>query len=266
MARAATWYNGLHGNRLAGAVSFYGFVSLFPLLALSGSIVLQVVGSDGVATLQEIVDDNLPGLEINVATIAGNAGTIGLIGAVTLLWTGLGWVDATRAAVRSMWQLDDAPGSFVTRKLIDFVALMGLGTVLVISWGSTLMVDAATDDVLDWVGIEGGTSRALSRVVALGLAVISSSALFAYLLAGLPRISVPIRVLLPAAMVGGVVFEVLKQLVTQYAVLAAPDNTYAAFAVPLALLAWIYLVTRVLMLLAATTAEWAVDHPTSQVP
>ena len=74
------------------------------------------------------------------------------------------------------------------------------------------------------------------------------------------------RVLLPAAALGGLVFEVLKQLVTQYAVLAVPDNTYAAFAVPLALLAWIYLVARLLMFLAASTAEWAAEHSAQPVP
>jgi membrane protein len=47
---------------------------------------------------------------------------------------------------------------------------------------------------------------------------------------------------------------------------AVPDNTYAAFAVPLALLAWIYLVARLLMFLAASTAEWAAEHSAQPMP
>ncbi len=96
-------------------------------------------------------------------------------GALALLWTGLGWVDATRAAVRSMWRLDDAPGNFVTRKLVDLAALAGLGTILVISWGSTVMVDAVTDQVLDWIGVGSEPGRWVSRGVALGLAIVTSS-------------------------------------------------------------------------------------------
>ncbi|HEU4542505.1 MAG TPA: YihY/virulence factor BrkB family protein [Jiangellaceae bacterium] len=263
VVRAAIRYTEMRGNRLAGAVSFYGFISLFALLTLTGSIALTLIGDDGVRALQEIVDDYLPGLGINVAAIADNAGTVGLIGGIVLLWTGLGWVDSTRAAVRSMWRLYDAPGNYVTRKLIDFAALLGLGVLLLVSWAATVMVDAAAEEVLGWLDIAGGTTGWLSRGSALGLGIVSSSVLFGYMLAGLPRIAVPIRVLLPAAVLGGLVFELLKQLVTQFAVFAVPDNSVAAFAVPLALLAWIYLVTRLLMLLAASTAEWATEHSTS---
>jgi membrane protein len=259
--RALTRYNDLRGNRLAGAVSFFGFVSLFPLLALAGAITIQVVGEPGVATLQEIVNENIPGLEIDISGFADRAGTIGLIGGITLLWTGLSWVDATRAAVRSMWELNDAPGNPVVRKLVDLAALIGLGAIFVVSWGASVMVDAVADHMLDWLGIAGGPGEFTSRAVALTLAIASSSVLFGYLLAGLPRISIPPRVLLVAALVGGLTFEVFKQLITQFAIVVAPNNMYAAFAVPLALLAWIYLVTRLLMGLAAATAEWAADHP-----
>jgi membrane protein len=128
------------------------------------------------------------------------------------------------------------------------------------------MVDAAADQVLGWLGIDDGGGWWISRTTALVVGLVSSAVLFGYLLAGLPRIPVPIRVLLPVAALGGLVFELLKQLVTQYAVRAVPDNTYAAFAVPLALLAWIYLVARLLMFLAASTAEWAAEHSAQPMP
>jgi membrane protein len=259
-ARAGQRYNELRGNRLAGAVSFYGFVSLFPLLILAAVVASQVMGQQGVQELQDVVDENLPGLNLDVASFADQAGTIGVVGAVTLLWTGLGWVDATRAAVRSMWKLDDAPGNVVTRKLADLAALIGLGVVLTISLGATVAVSAAADQVLEWLGLPSDNS-VLAGGIALIIAIGASSVLFGYMLAGLPRIRIPLRVLLPVALVGGLVFELLKQLVTQFAVLVVPNNAYAAFAVPLALIAWIYLVTRLLMGLAAATAEWAADHP-----
>ena len=257
-ARAAMRYNELRGNRLAGAVSFYGFVSLFPLLIIAAAVIAGAVGPEGVADLQDIVNENLPGLDLNVESFANRATTIGLVGGVILLWTGLSWVDATRAAVRSMWELDDQPGNVVVRKMLDLAALAGLGLVLAVSWSASVFVGSAADEVLDHLGF--GIGDALSRAVALMLAILASSALFAYMLSGLPRIRVPWRVLVHIALAGGLGFELLKQLVAQFAFVIAPDNTYAAFAVPLALLAWIYLVTRLLMLLAAFSAEWAIDH------
>jgi membrane protein len=258
--RAYFRYDRLRGNRLAGAVSFYGFVALFPLLIIAAAVIGRALGRDRAADLQEIVDENLPGIaeSLNVQGFVDRAGTIGLVSGVLLLWTGLSWVDAVRAAVRSMWEKDDQPGNVVERKTLDVLALAGLGLVLAVSWAASVFVGSAADEIFDELGF--GIGAVLRRVLALSLAILSSSVLFAYLLTGLPRVRVPWRVLVPMALIGGLVFELLKQVVTQFAVVVAPDNTYAAFAVPLALLAWIYLVTRLLMLLAAFSAEWASDH------
>lgn len=256
--RAWKRYGDLRGNRLAGASSFYGFVSLFPLLVLSAAIVSAVAGPSGVATVQDIVNDNLPGLSIDVSEFHSNAGAVGIIGAVTLLFTGLGWVDSVRAAVRSMWGLDDQPGNIVVRKGLDIVALAGLGLLILISTGASVVVISFAGDVLDWLGLGSGgwLIRLFSALVSVGV----STALFAYLLAGLPRIVVPFRNLIVVSLLGAVVFEILKQFLVQYVVGTATQNSYAAFATPVAMLAWIYLVTRLLMVAAALTAESAIDQ------
>ena len=256
--RAWKRYGDLRGNRLAGASSFYGFVSLFPLLVLSAAIVSAVAGPSGVETVQDIVNDNLPGLNIDVSEFHSNAGAVGIIGAVTLLFTGLGWVDSVRAAVRSMWGLDDQPGNIVVRKALDIVALAGLGVLILISTGASVVLVSFAGDVIDWLGLGGGgwLLRVVSGLVSVG----ASTALFAYLLAGLPRIVVPIRNLLVVSLLGAVAFEILKQFLVQFVVGTATQNSYAAFATPIAMLAWIYLVTRLLMVAAALTAESAIDQ------
>ncbi|PZF85464.1 YihY/virulence factor BrkB family protein [Jiangella anatolica] len=256
--RAWKRYGDLRGNRLAGASSFYGFVSLFPLLVLAAAIVSAIAGPSGVATVQEIVDDNLPGLQIDIASFHRNAGTLGVIGAGVLLFTGLGWVDSVRAAVRSMWGLDDQPGNIVVRKGLDIVALAGLGVLILVSSGASVLVISYAGDVLDWLGF--GTGGWLLRLIGGLVSVGGSMALFAYMLSGLPRIVVPWRNLVVVSLLSAVVFEVLKQFLVQYVVGTASQNSYAAFAAPLALLAWIYLVTRLLMVAAALTAESAIDE------
>lgn len=256
--RAWKRYGDLRGNRLAGASSFYGFVSLFPLLVLAAAIVSAIAGPSGVDTVQDIVDDNLPGLQIDVSKFHNNAGAVGVIGAAVLLFTGLGWVDSVRAAVRSMWGLDDQPGNVVVRKLWDIAVLAGLGILILVSSGASVVLVSFAGEVLDWLGFESGgwLLRLISGLVSVG----ASTALFAYMLAGLPRIVVPWRNLLVVSVLSAVVFEILKQFLVQYVVGTATQNSYAAFAAPLALLAWIYLVTRLLMVAAAVTAESAIDE------
>nr|WP_246400632.1 YihY/virulence factor BrkB family protein [Jiangella mangrovi] len=256
--RAWKRYGDLRGNRLAGASSFYGFVSLFPLLVLSAAIVSAVAGPSGVERVQDIVNENLPGLNVNVSTFHENAGTVGVIGALVLLFTGLGWVDSVRAAVRSMWGLDDQPGNIVVRKAWDIAVLAGLGLLILVSSGASVVLISFAGDVLDWLGFGSGgwLLRLISGLVSVG----ASTALFAYLLAGLPRIVVPWRNLAVVSLLSAVVFEALKQFLVQYVVGTATQNSYAAFATPLAMLAWIYLVTRLLMVAAAITAESAIDQ------
>jgi membrane protein len=262
--RASQRYADLRGNRLAGAASFYGFVSLFPLLLLGAAVASRIAGDAGVETVQKIVDENLPGLGIDVGTFHDNAGTIGAIGAALLLFTGLAWVDSMRAAVRSMWGLDDRPGSFVPRKALDAVALIGLGVLIATSWGLSVLLGELASNVFALAGFEGAVATVTLRAIAGILSIGVSAVMFAYLIAGLPRIPIPARVLLQASLFGAVVFEVLKQLLVVYAAGPASRSAYAAFAAPLLLLTWIYLVTRLLMFLAALTAEAAIDAPTSE--
>lgn len=258
--RAWRRYGDLRGDRLAGAASFYGFVSLFPLLVLSAAIASQVAGSSGLETVQNLVNDNFPDLGIDVRDFHRQAGALGLISAVLLLYSGLRWVDAVRAAVRSMWGMDDQPGNFFVRKLLDVAALAGLGLLIALSWGATVVVRRMARQMLDWVGVEGSGAEPVLETISWLLSLGVNTVLFAYLLAGLPRIRVPVKGQVLTALLGALLFELLKTFLVEYVIGPANDNRYATFAAPLAVMAWIYIVTRLLMVLAALTAESAIDH------
>ena len=53
-------FNHFRGTRLAGTVTFYGFLSVFPILVLAFSLTLRVVGADGVAQLEAFVEEYIP--------------------------------------------------------------------------------------------------------------------------------------------------------------------------------------------------------------
>ncbi|WP_158542928.1 YihY/virulence factor BrkB family protein [Phytoactinopolyspora halophila] len=258
--RAWKRYGNLRGDRLAGAASFYGFFSLFPLLLLASAVASRVAGRAGVETVQQVVDDNFPEIGLDVARFYENAGTVGVVSAIVLIYTGLRWVDSIRAAVRSMWGMDDKPGNIITRKLFDLVALIGLGLLLAVSWGMSVVARHMTQQLLEWFGVEGVDATGVLGVVSWVLSIGVNTLLFAYLLTGLPRIIVPAKEQALTALLGAVVFEILKNFLVQYVLGPGADDTFAAFAAPLALIAWIYVVTRLLMVLAALTAESAIDH------
>jgi membrane protein len=251
-------FNHFRGTRLAGTVTFYGFLSVFPLLVLAFSVALRVVGSDGVAQLEEFVEQYVPGIadELRLQQVRNSAASLQVVGVVTLLVTGLGWVDATRASVRSMWGLPDRDGNLVVRKLVDLLALAGLGALVALSLAASTWVSGEGERFLEWINQDESTVGLIaSNILAQVLALLTASLLVGYILSGLPRILMQWRVLLPAALVGGLALEMLKRLLIGYISGFAGNSTYGAFGVPVALLVWIYVIARLLMVIAAWTAE-----------
>nr|WP_281353584.1 YihY/virulence factor BrkB family protein [Phytoactinopolyspora mesophila] len=245
---------------MAGAASFYGFVSLFPLLLISAAIASRIAGDAGIETVQSLVNENFPGLDLNVGRFYERADTIGAISVPFLIFSGLRWVDAVRAAVRSMWGMDDQPGNFVVRKLLDMASLAGLGLLLAASWATSVVVRRMAEYLIDLLGVENGVSTGFLEVLSWVLSVGVNTLLFAYLLVGLPRITVPFRHQAMTALFGAVAFEILKTFLVEYVVGAGRADAFGTFAIPLVVIAWIYIVTRLLMVLAALTAESAIDH------
>ena len=258
IGKALHRFNHFRGTRLAATVTFYGFLSVFPLLVLGFSVALRVVGSDGVVQLEEFVEQYVPGIadELRLQQIRSSAASLQVVGVVTLLVTGLGWVDATRASVRAMWGLPDRDGNPLLRRLVDLVALAGLGALVALSLVASTWVSGEGQRLLEWVNQDDSTLGVVaSNILAQVLALLTASLLVGYILSGLPRILMQWRVLLPAAIVGGLALELLKRLLIGYISGYAANSTYGAFGVPVALLIWIYVIARLLMVIAAWTAE-----------
>jgi membrane protein len=267
--RAWKRYGDRRGNRLAGATTFFGFLSVFPLIVLAAAITGALLPPSAIDELKDALEQNLPviGEKIDLDALVNHAGTIGLISAVSLLFTGLGWVDSMRASIRSMHELDDQPGNAIKLKLIDFGALIGLGLIGLLATAVSSVLTGLSEKLVDWSDLEGTWLASwgldlLSLVVGIGVGAV----LFLYLQTALPRIILPPKVALIAALAGGVVYYAAQRLGNLYVNYVIGSNAaYGALALPLALLVWIYLLTRVIMLIAAWTKEAALDREPATV-
>ena len=260
--RAFDRYRIQRGSRLAAAITYSAFLSLFPLLAVSVAITAALLGESGIEHLRDRIQENVPGIadKLPLDGIVSNAATIGVVGGLLLVWTGLSWVNAARGCLRTIWRVEDMPGRFVTRKLADLVALVGLGLTAVVSLTASAATSALASYVLRHLGI-ADTSPARVFLWLLGTVVglAASTLMFAYLLAGIPRLRIPRAVLLRTALVAAVLFEVTKRLVAAYLDNVAGKTLYGAFGVPVALLLWLNITFQALLFLAAWTAIRTVD-------
>lgn len=103
--RTARHYSRVNGSGLAGSVTYFAFLSFFPILALAFFCVGIVARlyPDARDNLVTAVGTMLPHIlgggdgEIRLDTVQSAAGTAGLLGALGLLYSGLGWLTGMRA-------------------------------------------------------------------------------------------------------------------------------------------------------------------------
>jgi membrane protein len=256
------------GDRLAAAVTFYWFLSLFPILLLAISVLGFVYGDRAPGKVSSALSGYLPDQLVTtigdtLAKAKGRAGVIGLIG---LLLSGLGWVDGLREAIRSIWHQNVKAGNFITQKLTDIVVLVGLFATIAASVLVTGATTAATDWVIGVIGLShSAAATVFTQVLAYLLSAVADTALFVYMFTRLPRVSQPISKVLRAAVFGAVGFEILKFAGAFYVARTTSKGqaTYGTFAVVVGLLLFLNLVSRLILL----TAAFAVTKPyDSDVP
>src|SRR5690242_9787310 len=99
LVRMVQHYGKVDGNAQAGAVTFFGFLSFFPILALAFFFVglLAHVYPDLKSQIAAEVENLLPGVvgrdqgEIPLSTFEDYAATAGVLGLIGVLYSGLGW-------------------------------------------------------------------------------------------------------------------------------------------------------------------------------
>ena len=262
LVRTYERYSADAGDRLAAAVTFYWFLSLFPILLLAVSLLGYVYGDEADARVNEALAGVLPQnvvdtLATTLTEAKGPAGVLGLLG--TLL-SGLGWIDGLRDALRSVWHQNVTAGNLVTRRLADVLVLVGLFATIGASITVTGLATGFSTTALDALGVdETPVAVVLLRVLTYACAVLADTLLFLFLFTRLARVASPLRRVVQGALLGAVLFELLKVGGAYYVERTTSKGaaTYGAFAVVVGLLLFLNLVSRLLLL----TAAWVVTGP-----
>jgi membrane protein len=259
-------HNEVAGGQVAAAITYYGFLSFFPLLALTFAVVgyLSVIYPDAKDNVTAAVEAAFPGLlgtgtgQINIDDIVNARKGAGLIGILGLLYAGLGWVDALRTGLRRVFGTEHVPLALVRKKTGDAVVLILLGLALLASVGVSTLATDATQYALGHVGLDGSfAASAVLKVVAVLLALVVDTLLLSILFSRLPGADISWHQVRSGARLGAVGFEALKLVGTFLLARTTSNPLYATFGVLVGLLVWINLVSRVLTYAAAWAATQA---------
>src|SRR5688572_19142364 len=157
LVRMADHYSAVKGSLQAGAVTYFAFLSFFPILALAFAVIGYVAGVYGGAQsdLVRAISDVLPGMvsqqeaegKIAISDLQAAAPGIFTIGLLVMLYSGLGWISAMRDALLVVFERppDEQP-SFAKGKLRDLIALILLGVVLLLSVAVSGVITSLAED------------------------------------------------------------------------------------------------------------------------
>ncbi len=262
VVRMVQHYGAVKGNLQAGAITYFAFLSFFPILALAFFVVGYVskVYPEARDTLVTALTGLFPGIELDLSAFEDGAGVAGLIGLVGVLYAGLGWLSAMRDALIVMFEepVREQP-NFLVGKLRDLITLAVIGLTLMVSVAVTGFVSGFATDLLGWVGLDEELKPLVTALtVVLGLA--ANVLLFFLMFELLARPNAPRRAVLAGAVLGAIGFELLKRL--SFLLLGATQESEAfqMFGIALILVVWIYYFSRVVMYAAA----WAQTAPATR--
>ncbi|MET9253454.1 YihY/virulence factor BrkB family protein [Streptomyces sp. NPDC048182] len=244
-------------SRLAAAMTFTSFLALFPLLSLGAAVAAATLSKKQQGQVQDKIAEQIPGIsdQLNIQSLVDNAGTVGLISGALLLFTGIGWVDATRGCLRAVWEIPDEEENPVMHRVKDGGVLFGLGGALLVTVAISTVASALVGWIIEQLRIpEGGVGGVLLYIVAFLVAVLADFLLLLYVLTLLPGVHPSRHRLMVAALIGAVGFELLKLLLSGYIQGVAGKSMYGAFGVPVALLLWINFTSKLVLFCAAWTA------------
>jgi YihY family inner membrane protein len=232
-------YGDDNGGQLAASLSYTAFVSLFPLLLVLTTI-LGIVAAGNPAlrhTVESAVTGQFPVISRQLSGVhqLRRSSYVGLVlGLLAALWGSSGLAQSAMFAMSQVWNLPgpDRPG---------YWQRLGRAGLFLLVLGTGVAVTA----LLTSFGAYGSGSVLLSIAAEL-LAVVANVGMYTLGFRVLTPKTVPVRRLLPGAILAGLGWTILlaigTQLVHHY---VHSDSVYGIFAIVLSLVAWIYLVVEI---------------------
>ena len=234
------------GPYLAALITYYAFVSLFPLLLLFFSVagfVLQgnpEVRQDVVQTVRSRLPGIGPQLKPETFHGSGIALVIGILGT---LYGALGAMQAAQASFNQIYGVPRNEQPNPLRSRIRSLGLLGLlGSGVLLSTGIAAVLATAN-----------GLSKHLGPALHIGgyvLNYVVDFALFSAAFRLLTTRDLRLRQVLTGGLIAAALYFVLQLFGSSFVSGKARASVYSAFAVVLATLAWMYLQSLILILAA----------------
>jgi membrane protein len=255
LCRAWLRYDEVQGGRLAAAIAYYGFFAIFALLLIGYSLfgILITGNTELLNIISDFLKQNLPFL--NLQQILDTGRTVGIVGLFGLTITGIGWVESIRSSQRLIWRLNQQPGYFGVRQVLDLAVLLG---ILLLLAASQLAV-YGLEKLLDYLA--SSHFAFVLSAASLILTVLVNMVLATALLAAVPRLRMTVRRLAPPVLQVSIGVTLLNTVGKFFVGLVTRNPAYGLVASAVGVLVYLYVFNQLLLFGAA----WAATSPHGRV-
>lgn len=268
LLRAVERFNDRMGNQFGAAITYFSFLSLIPLMMVAFAVAGYVLAShptllEDIFTriLNNVSDPTLAGtLKNTLSTAVQQRTTVGLIGLLIALYSGINWMGNLREAVSEQFRENpvrhpqDKEKMWV-KYLRDFIALTGMLIALIVSLSitsvsgsaQTLIIRLLHLDAIIWL-------KPVWHTIGLGISIFANYLLFFWIFWRLPPHRPRHKPLIQGTLIAALGFEVIKIIMTYTLPKLVSSPSGAAFGPVLGLMAFFYFFARLILFCAAWIA------------
>jgi membrane protein len=251
--------------QLAAAISYHVLFALVPLFAFVGTIFGLVLQDD--ERRQEVIDylvDRFPlseeagvDLERVLADIPTPVSVIGLVSILAVLWAASGMMAAMRVGLTAALA-DGSTRPFAQSKLVDFLLVLGVALLLLVSFGLSIVVNAVerwSDTLAQELGAAGFGQWSILGII---LPPLIAFVVFLLVYRLVPPVRPRFRNLWVGAAVAAIGFELVKIGFSLYLThVARYDVLYGSLGSLFAFLFAVYLQASVFLFGAEVASAWS---------
>jgi membrane protein len=269
-ARANARFGARGGGVLTGGIAYAALFSVFAGLTIGYTVFIAVLGKNEQLRMSvtNAIAQSLPGVIktsphskglIDPASLHLNASltVAGVVALVVLVLSAISATAALQTAVRAMFTGETSRPSenVVVGKLRQLAGFAGFAFAILFSAILTTATTSAAQWVLGALHM-GGSTRLVLRLVGALVAFVIDAATFVLVVRLLAGQRPPWRDQLWGAVIAGVGIGIVRWLGTSVVAGSAQRNpALASIAVVLTLLVWVNLISRIVLLAAAWTAN-----------
>lgn len=275
LLRATERFNDRLGNQFGAAITYFSFLSLIPIMMVAFAAGGFVLASHP-TLLQDIFNKILENvsdptlattLKSTINTAVQQRTTVGLVGLLIALYSGINWMgnlrEAVRAQSRDQWERNPKDEEkFWVKYLRDFISLIGLLVALIVTLSITSIAGSAQATIISFLHLDYiEWLKPAWHLIGLAISIFANYLLFFWIFWRLPRHRPRRKALIRGTFIAAIGFEVIKIIMTYSLPKLVSSPSGAAFGSVLGLMAFFYFFARLTLFCAAwiATAEYKDD-------